>query len=585
MYGIEMLFLLTLFLYRSMDRVDESVINYDLIEDVLSILLLNDECPFTLPASFKLEKQSDNTHSTNGAVLIFMPGIGEIRTLIDRLVGMRSFGNSNKFEIIPLHSTLSSTDQKRAFKTSTIGCRKIIVSTNVAETSVTIPDVVYVLDCGRVREIRRNKRTSTKTLIATWCSRASAKQRAGRAGRVQSGICLKLYSSKTERTVMMQSSEPELKRIPLEEICLTILAGHFATDCLGFLSLTPEPPDDLAVNAALKVLEDIGAVVVDRTLSNTHLVSSAQVLTDLGRHLSKLPVDARVGKMLLFGAVFKCTDAVLTIAASLSASKSPFVNSFEDGPQAKAAHKPFYHPFSDFLTLVNVWKAFRQADQSGNARQFCREKYLNFAVLREIQDARYHFLDLLCGLGLISREVLGDCVGKVSLEQKLVTSDYCLYDSIEQVVHAVIYAGLNPNVASLSWGVRPDDLRAIHKNEQLIIQSSVNSKASRLAPSSWLTFFEKFGTEKRVTISTTAFVSPFCLLLFGSEVQVLHLERKVIVDNWIIVSLAAKTGIMIREIRNRLQNLLSSLFNESNMADPHRDDSVLEAIVKLLLKG
>jgi ATP-dependent RNA helicase DHX29 len=571
-------------LARSMDRVDEAVINYDLIEDVLAALFLNSPCPFKLPHSDSSDEYQSQSIKSSGAVLVFMPGIGEIRTLADRLAGSRSFGDRDKFEVIPLHSTLTSTEQKRAFKASPKGCRKIIVSTNVAETSVTLPDVVYVLDCGRVREMYRDKRTGTRKLVATWCSRASAKQRAGRAGRVQAGVCLKLFSSGTEKRVMKPTSEPELRRIPLEEVCLTILAGGFAESCAAFISQTPQPPEEAAIRSAIQVLEDIGALDTLQPINGT-TSSSGERLTALGRHLAKLPVDARVGKMLIFGALFQCTDSILTVAACLSASKSPFSSSFDNSEQVKASHAQFSHPFSDFITLINVLEAVRRAEETNSVRTLCRDKFLNYAAVREIQDARYHYLDHLCALGFVDRAALTDNSRKRSFDEaKLATSKYCRHSKLEQVVHSVICAGLNPNVASLTFAGPNGDLSIFHKTERLVIQSSVNAKLPRQVPSSWLTFFEKFGTEHKVTISKTAFVSPFCLMLFGSDFQVLHTERKVLVDGWILLPASAKTGGMFREIRNGLDDLLTSLIQDSYSSNAVAS-SVIDAIVRLLANG
>jgi HrpA-like RNA helicase len=307
---------------------------------------------------------------------------------------------------------------------------------------------------------------------------------------------------------MKSATEPELRRIPLEEVCLTILAGGFAKSCADFLSQTPEPPSEDAVHSALKVLEDIGAIISSGPRDSPDSSRSTETLTALGQHLAKLPVDARVGKMLIFGAVFKCTDAILTIAASLSASKSPFASSFHDSQQAKAAHSKFSHPFSDFLTLLNVWEAFRQASVSGKARKFCRDMFLNYSALSEIQDARHHYLDLLCGLGFLDRTKLGADPRKRAFdEHKLSLSPYCVNSRIEQVVHSVVCAGLYPNVAEVTRTSTNNEVTVTHKNERLFIHSSVNSKIPPHIPSNWVTYFEKFGTERRVSVSKTAFIS------------------------------------------------------------------------------
>jgi HrpA-like RNA helicase len=162
---------------------------------------------------------------------------------------------------------------------------------------VTIPDVVIVLDSGRVRELVTDKRTGSPKLIATWCSRASVKQRSGRAGRVQPGLCLKLFSTKTEQYTMNERSEPELRRVPLEEVCLNILATGSAQSCRAFLRLTPQPPTDRSVDAALMSLYEIGAVSFEESLSSDNSVGKESV-TPLGQILGRLPLEARLGKMV-----------------------------------------------------------------------------------------------------------------------------------------------------------------------------------------------------------------------------------------------------------------------------------------------
>lgn len=387
---------------------------------------------------------------------------------------------------------------------------------------------------------------------------------------------------------MTSASEPEIRRIPLEEVCLTILAGGFAKNCADFLSQTPQPPSEDAVLSALKILEDIGAITLTRATAPNSSKTSSESLTGLGLHLAKLPVDARIGKMLIFGAVFKCVDTILTISASLSASKSPFASSYEDGQQMKAAHAQFLHPFSDFLTLLNVWKAFRQASISGTARKLCRENFLNYSALIEIDDARQRYMELLCGLGFVDRtKLVGDSRKKFFDERKLAASKYCSNSCIEEVVHSVICAGLYPNVAKLTRTSSSGEVTVTHKTERLYIHSSVNSKLPPHIPSNWVTYFEKFGTERRVSISKTSFVSPFCLMIFCSKLQVLHTERKVLIDDWIELPAAAKSGIIFREIRDGLNDLLTSVIEDSHSSD--RDSllsswaqDVITMIVKLL---
>ena len=203
---------------------------------------------------------------------------------------------------------------------------------------------------------------------------------------------------------MNKQSIPELQRIPLEEICLSILAGNLAPNCLEFLMQAPQPPSSEAVHNALKVLEEVNAI---EPLLNKTDGSRAEAITPLGVHLSKLPVPIRLGKMLIFGVLFKVLDKTLTIAASLS-SKSPFSANINDSQQATAAHKSFSHPKSDFLTICNVWDAFCEACKVSktNGRRFCDRNFLNFAAFLEIRDTRNQFIELLTQIGFINSSTI-----------------------------------------------------------------------------------------------------------------------------------------------------------------------------------
>lgn len=554
---------------RSMDRVDEQTINYDLIEDLLSLLLIN----FQDNNSLLLPEGADQNSLRKGAVLIFLPGMGEIRSLSERLKGSRRFGDRNQFEIIAMHSTLSPSDQRRAFVKPKSG-QKIILSTNICETSITIPDVVLVIDSGLVREVRQDTKSGTPMLVTDLCSRASAKQRSGRAGRVQSGMCCKLFSSRTSKKLMHEQPMPELQRVPLEEVCLSILSGKLGNNCMEFLLQAPQPPSQESVENALTLLQEVGAIepLNEPANGDSRVFTSKNIeqLTPLGHHLAKLPVHVRLGKMLIFGALFKCVDNTLTVAASLS-TKSPFSSNIFNSQLAAAAHRGFAHESSDFLTICNVWKAYKAASSENYSygRKFCDRNYLNHAALMEISDMRDQFFGLLRQIGFLPRAEMEDA------------SSYNVHNDTSGVVDAVILAGLYPNVARVERHLVVRDAPALwHKKERIHFHSSsVNHNVLHLR-SEWIAFFEKFATS-RVYISATSFVKPFGLMLFGKSIIVRHLERKVVVDDWIELKIAAQTGVAFRELRHEIEGILKEMIENAGAKNTNAD-RMIGGIVELL---
>lgn len=379
---------------------------------------------------------------------------------------------------------------------------------------------------------------------------------------------------------MRANSEPELRRVPLEEVCLSILASGFATSCMDFLSQAPQPPPEDSVKAAINVLCEVGAINLYETDNSKR---KGERLTPLGNHLAKLPVDVRLGKMLIFGALFRCMDKVLTIAAALS-SQSPFSTFVAEANVAKAKQKTFANPDSDFLTLCNVWEAYGSAATSPSAgRKFCYSNYLSYVALREIGDARKNFLDLLCGIGFLERKAL---IGRHSKADSsaLQSSRFNENSQNTELVHAVICAGLYPNVAHLEQPTA-SDYTMWHKEERLYFHnSSVNKSKKRFSPTdNWVVFHEKFGTPHRVSVSTTCFVHPFALLLLGGSVVVKHTERLVIVDDWIRIVMAAQIGVIMRELRTQVDVLLQKMFENTNGKETEEIGSnMIQGIVNIL---
>ena len=301
----------------------------------------------------------------DGDVLVFMPTERDIRDTRDLLDGRLGAG----YEVLALFGRMASAEQQRIFQPGRK--RRVVIATNVAETSITIPRIRYVVDTGLARISHYNPRTRTKRLPVEAVSQSSANQRAGRAGRVQDGICIRLYSQedfeKRDRFTM-----PEIQRANLAEVILRMKAFK-----LGEIEDFPfiNPPVSAAIRAGYDLLHELGS------LNETH------ELTPLGRELARLPLDPTLGRMLLQARIEKALPELLIIAAGLSIP-DPRERPEEKRELANAAHKAFAAPESDFITLLKIWNATPEASGgSRNAlRKFCKSNFLSFTRMQEWRD-------------------------------------------------------------------------------------------------------------------------------------------------------------------------------------------------------
>ncbi|MEI9866000.1 MAG: ATP-dependent RNA helicase HrpA [Limisphaerales bacterium] len=316
----------------------------------------------------------------NGDILIFMPGERDIRETSDLLEGR--FGR--EAEIIPLFGLLSAADQQRVF--AQLNRRKIVVATNIAETSLTIPGIRYVIDSGLARISRYNPRTRTKRLPVEPVSQSSANQRKGRSGRVQDGVCIRLYSEEgfNERP---QYTQPEIQRANLAEVILRMRAYRLG-DIETFPFVNPPPPS--AIDGGYKLLQELGALDEKREL------------TQLGHDLSRLPIDPTLGRMLLQSQHEHAGRELLIIAAGLSI-QDPRERPLDKKDAAAAAHKRFIDPQSDFLTLLKIWDAvhdqWEKLRTQGQRRKFCKANFLSYLRMREWQDLHAQLHGALEDLG------------------------------------------------------------------------------------------------------------------------------------------------------------------------------------------
>jgi ATP-dependent helicase HrpA len=320
--------------------------------------------------------------TNSGDVLIFMPGERDIREAGDQLEGRFS----GEAEVIPLFGRLSSGDQQRVFTPS--ARRKIVIATNIAETSLTLPGIRYVIDAGLARISRYNPRTRIRRLPVEPVSQSSANQRKGRAGRVQAGVCIRLYSE-DDYNARPAFTQPEIQRANLAEVILRMKAFG-----LGDIETFPfvQPPTPAAIADGYALLQELGALDDQRGL------------TALGRDLARLPIDPTLGRMLLQSQHEHATRELLIIAAGLSI-QDPRERPLEQKDAAAAAHKRFNDPQSDFLTLLNIWNAVHDQWETlrtqNQRRKFCRQHFLSYLRMREWQDLHGQLHDALADLGTL----------------------------------------------------------------------------------------------------------------------------------------------------------------------------------------
>lgn len=320
-----------------------------------------------------------------GDILIFMNGEREIRDTAEAL----SKRNLRDTEVIPLFARLSSAEQNRVFQ-SHIG-RRIVLATNVAETSLTVPGIKYVIDPGTARISRYSYRTKVQRLPIEAISQASANQRKGRCGRVSDGICIRLYSE-DDFLSRPEFTDPEIFRTNLASVILQMTAIG-----LGDIAAFPfvQPPDPRNITDGIRLLEELGALKEGATKDGKI------ALTDIGIALAKLPTDPRLGRMILEGARMGALKEVMVIAAALSIQDPRERPS--DKPQASdEKHRRFYDKVSDFVTYVNLWDYLSEQQEvlSGNQfRKQCKSDYLNYLRVREWQDVHFQIRQVVHELG------------------------------------------------------------------------------------------------------------------------------------------------------------------------------------------
>ncbi|HZJ48880.1 MAG TPA: ATP-dependent RNA helicase HrpA, partial [Acidimicrobiia bacterium] len=321
---------------------------------------------------------------SNGDILVFCSGEREIRDAVDALEGL----GLPHTEVVPLYARLSGAEQNRVFSPHT--GRRVVVATNVAETSLTVPGVRSVVDTGTARISRYSKRTKVQRLPIEPISQASANQRAGRCGRLGPGVCIRLYGE-DDFAGRPEFTEPEIQRTNLAAVILQMTARD-----LGDVETFPflDPPDSRSIRDGVARLVELGAITPGRQGDRLRL-------TKFGRQLADLPIDLRLGRMIIEASRTACLREVLVIAAGL-AIQDPRERPADKQAQADQAHARFSDDESDLFSWLSLWKYLgdeRRAGSSSSFRRMCRTEYLNYRRIREWQDLHAQLRDVAAEMG------------------------------------------------------------------------------------------------------------------------------------------------------------------------------------------
>jgi len=520
-----------------------------------------------------------------GAVLVFLPGWDEIMKLRESLGAIRGC------EVLCLHSMISAAEQRRVFQPVHGGKRKVVLATNIAETSITIDDIVYVINSGRHKEKSFDSHTSMSTLQTEWISKNSERQRKGRAGRCQPGVCYHLFS-KMRSESLPQSQVAELLRTPLEELSLQVQLlqpnGCYPGSISDFLAKAVEAPVPRAISSAVSLLQQLGAL------------TETEGLTILGKTLADMPVHPRMGKMVLLSLLFDCLDPILTIACG-SGQRDPFV--VPSNPDHRVAAKAAKSAITascrsdqfTFLRCYDRWAVEKENRGGQGASRFCSQNYLSNSSLEMAHGMRSQLINELGDSGFLrklepgERRLVGDNLQARGLDGSC--------DGSAAVVSAVLCAGAHPNIAQVRNDVEKLSLQ--RKAERMKVhQSSCNTALGvGEASGSFVAFDEAVRGDGGISVRSTTVVPATIVSLLAMDVvtcensddeeeEVEEGEDRpekipvetVKLDGWCKMRGPPGVGSMIRAMRSRLeQAFLAKMQNPLEALEPEHEHVVATA--------
>lgn len=513
-------------------------------------------------------KHIHSTQPTDGSILVFLPGFGDITEQQQRIINSIP---SDNHKLYLLHSSLNGTDrsdQKRVFEKLPSGQRKIILSTNIAETSLTITDVAHVIDTGKAKLNKFDFRSQTTHLQTVWVSQACAKQRAGRAGRTKSGTCYRLYSS-TEYDTFDAYTQPEILRVPLTDICLNskILFGEGSIEEFLMKAIQPPPLDSIRASIAL--------------LRSMDALDENESITSLGVHLAKLPVDAQFAKCILYAILLKCVDPIVTIV-SMTTANYPFETAMgRDGGQQKLVKKALagatYSDHMVKLAAFNGWHAALQVDQQ---KDYSFENYLIDDNMMMVNGIRSIILGHLKRLRLLN-------------EQRDVNANAKRWP----VVKACLTAGLYPNISRIDRKLE----RFVYNNQRLLayrtsVMGRSNGKINRefaLCEADWAVFDSKqtspFSNDFQIEGITP--VSAVNMALFAGPINLVEPmplsgrdgdDYLLDIDDMIRLHASAGDAQLVFDLRNKLNRIFVQMLTSKEFVTSSDEDDVIATVADVL---
>ncbi|XP_068494694.1 DExH-box ATP-dependent RNA helicase DExH6-like isoform X3 [Phaseolus vulgaris] len=477
--------------------------------------------------------------SKDGSIIVFLPGWDEIIRTRERLLASSFFNKRSKFKVVSLHSLVTSSEIDEAFLPAPHGCRKIVLSTNISETAVALDDIVYVIDTGLVKEKSYDPCKNLFTLQSSWISKASAKKREGCASRCHPGACYHLYS-KVQSDFFLDFQCPEIKRMPIEELCLQVKLFDPSCKIEQFLSQTLDPPGFESIQIAVGVLQEIGALSVDEQLN------------PLGQKFGYLPVHPYTSRMLIFSILMNCLDPALTLACA-SKFKDLFVLPIlpDEKKRAAAARSELaslYGGCGDQFAIIAAFQCWINSKKMGLESRFCSQYFVSQRAMCKLDVMRKNLAAELYRNGLINRSV----------------TDYCSNAYDPGILQAVLVAGMYPMVGKLFFSsksgnkifVNTRSIDNVFLNSDTVIY---NLSSQNSLDCSFVVYDEITSIDWGMCIGNCTAVGILPLFLLSKEIDVDQAKDctdniiTVIIDRWLYFQSTAFDAFHMNYLRELLR--------------------------------